>query len=84
MPNILASVDLGGMVVRALQALAKDPAIGLPISADLLAGMTDKLTPVGFSLATNETSLRTRTFLPVGQLSRIVQLVLIGQAAAQH
>ena len=84
MPNILASVDAGGMVVRALQVLAKDPANNLPISADLLTGMTGKTAPIGFSLSTNETSIRARTYLPVGQITKIMQLVMIGQAAAQH
>jgi hypothetical protein len=73
--NVLVLVDVPRLVVSGVTFAGSIPNVSLPIEADDLAQVRLEKSYVGYTLATEEDSLRVRVNVPVEQFRGIVSLV---------
>ncbi|REJ98499.1 MAG: hypothetical protein DWQ34_00515 [Planctomycetota bacterium] len=75
-PNVLLLLDVRRMSFRALQAIASNPDIDLPVDESILDAEEPEPTFIGLSIASEPQALRTKTNLPGVQLESIVRLIM--------
>ncbi|MFO1092652.1 MAG: hypothetical protein U0992_04955 [Planctomycetaceae bacterium] len=83
-PNVLVLLDVQRIAYRALKAASESPELNLPIDAKVLGKEEPTPSFIGFSAATENEALRSKTQVPSQQLYRIVQLAIFARMAQQR
>lgn len=83
-PNVLLLLDVQRIAYRALKAASEIPELGLPINEKVLDSKEPLPSFIGFSAASEEDALRSKTQVPSKQLYRIVQLAIFAKMASRQ